>query len=124
MAVALHQEIELARLESSVRQRPNGRRVLRQLRELFYLDGRLPSSLLKAAEFPLITAVLVGGMLMAAIITTSMPPAQGAVTEQAAATVSPPPTWNAQAEAHQSWLRRGHAALAGLEADELQAPPF
>lgn len=71
MAIASHHEVEQFPTEGSIRQRPNGLRVLRQLRELFYLDGRVASSLRKAGEFPLITAMLSGIVLAVTWLVTS-----------------------------------------------------
>lgn len=65
MWTAAQKTSELRAMEDDVRQRPNGRRVLRLLRELSYLDGRLAISLRHAGVFPLVTVLLVALLLLA-----------------------------------------------------------
>lgn len=66
MAIANHHIQSARRIEAQVRERPNGGRVLRLLRETQYLDGRLGSSLLTAERFPLLTAALTAGVALLA----------------------------------------------------------
>lgn len=61
MSIAQEQMEEPRCMEGTVQQRPNGLRVLRLLRELQCLEGKLAISMRHAGDFPLVTAVLAGG---------------------------------------------------------------
>lgn len=130
MTVALHQDNELAYFEEDVRQRPNGSRVLRLVRELTYLDGHLSSSLRKAWEFPLTTSALVAGILLVGGVlpmALGVPVKSSERNDQHARSSlhglrSSPPT--AQVEELHPWLYPSHTALVGQVANESQAPTF
>lgn len=118
MSIVQEQMVELRRMEGAVQQRPNGLRVLRLLRELQYLEGKLAISMRHAGDFPLVTAVLAGGMILLVMAVVNLPPAQSAST--------PPVTLPAvvdisedlqaasarQAREYTNWLGRAHAHAA------------
>lgn len=118
MSIALEQFEELHHMEGEVRQRPNGPRVLRLLRELSYIDGKLANSIRHAGDFPLVTVALaaVFGFLVLAVV--NLPSAQSASApastspavvdisaEQHAASAQ-------QAQAYTNWLGQAHAQAA------------
>lgn len=118
MPIAFEPMEELRHMESEVRQRPNGPRVLRLLRELQYLEGKLAISMRHAGEFPLVTAALAGAVILLGIAIVNLPPAQSAS--------APPATLPAvvdistdlqaastrQAQAYTTWLQEAHAHAA------------
>lgn len=118
MSIALQPMDELERMEENIRQRQNGGRVLRLLRELFFMDGKLVSSLPQASEFPLLSFALVAAVAVPALVLMSLPSAQG---EPAPSLAQPVVVNDAaqqsalgaqQAQAYVRWLQEAHARAA------------
>ena len=118
MSIAREQMEGLRRMEGEVRQRPNGPRVLRLLRELQYLEGKLAISMRHAGDFPLVTAALAGGVILLGIAIVNLPSAQSASAPPATlpAVVNISEELQAasarQAQAYTTWLREAHAHAA------------
>jgi hypothetical protein len=117
MPIALQPMEELGRMEEEIRQRQNGVRVLRLLRELFFTDGKLASSLPRAGEFPLLTFALVAAVVVPALAVMLLPPAQSApaptlpvAVDDDAGTAA---LWAQQAQTYVRWLQGAHAAVQG-----------
>lgn len=118
MSIAREQMEGLRRMEGEVRRRPNGLRVLRLLRELQYLEGKLVISMRHAGDFPLMTAALTGGVILLGIVIVNLPSAQSASAASAIlpAVVDVSEELQAgsarQAQEYTNWLRQAHAHAA------------
>lgn len=130
MSIAREQMKELRRMEGKVRQRPNGSRVLRLLRELSYLDGKLAISMRHAGDFPLVTAALTGVVILLGMAIVNLPPAQSASTPAATLpavvdiSADPQAAPARQAQAYTNWLREAHAHAAVQGSETPMAETF
>jgi hypothetical protein len=118
MSIALQPVEGHCLVEAEVRRRPNGVRVLRLLRELFFIDGKLASSLRQSGDFPLATFALVAAVVLPSLALAILPSAQSAPAPALtqSAVVDDKAEVQAllarQAQAYTRWLHEAHARVA------------